>query len=85
MELKEMPLSDIAQMVREDWTNPYFGAVPYLDAMATMESIEDKYFMDDGDDIVIYFLANAQTWRGEVARTVKKELNRRFQDYKNNK
>ena len=27
MELKEMPLSDIAQMVREDWTNPYFGAV----------------------------------------------------------
>ena len=53
MELKEMPLSDIAQMVREDWDNPYFGAVPYLDAMATMESIEDKYFLDDGDDIVI--------------------------------
>ena len=66
-------------MVREDWDNPYFGAVPYLDAMATMESIEDKYFLDDGDDIVIYFLANAQTWRGEVARNVKKELNRRFQ------
>tara|TARA_A100001011_G_C14175209_1_gene784341 strand:- start:878 stop:1132 length:255 start_codon:yes stop_codon:yes gene_type:complete len=79
MELKEMPLSDLAQMVREDWDNPHFGAVPYLDAMATMESIEDKYFLDDGDDIVIYFLANAQTWRGEVARNVKKELNRRFQ------
>ena len=85
MELKEMPLSDIAQMVREDWDNPNYGAVPYLDAMATMESIEDDYFLDGGDDIVIYFLANAQTWRGEVARNVKKELNRRFQDYKKNK
>ena len=53
--------------------------------MATMESIEDDYFLDGGDDIVIYFLANAQTWRGEVARNVKKELNRRFQDYKKNK
>ena len=79
MELKDMPLSDIAQLVREDWDNPNYGAVPYLYAMATMESIEDKYFLDDGDDIVIYFLANAQTWRGEVARNVKKELNRRFQ------
>ena len=51
--------------------------------MATMESIEDKYFYDDGDDIVIYFLANAQTWRGDTARNVKKELNRRFQANKN--
>lgn len=79
MELKEKKLSEIAQIVRDDWTNVNFAAAPYLDAMSTLDSIEDKYFLDDGDDIVIYFLANAQSWHGETARTVKKELNRRFQ------
>ena len=70
MELKDKKLSEIAQIVRED----------YLDAMATLDSIKDKYFFDDGDDIVIYFLSNAQSWHGDTARTVKKELNRRFQE-----
>tara|TARA_R110002020_G_scaffold268284_1_gene483467 strand:- start:3997 stop:4245 length:249 start_codon:yes stop_codon:yes gene_type:complete len=79
MELKEKKLSEIAQIVRDDWANVNYAAAPYLDAMSTLDSIEDKYFLDDGDDIVIYFLANAQSWHGETARTVKKELNRRFQ------
>ena len=55
MELKDKKLSEIAQIVREDWTNVNYAAVPYLDAMATLDSIKDKYFFDDGDDIVIYF------------------------------
>jgi len=80
MELKDKKLSEIAQIVREDWTNVNYAAVPYLDAMATLDSIKDKYFFDDGDDIVIYFLSNAQSWHGETARTVKKELNKRFQE-----
>ena len=68
-------LSTIATEIRKDWKKPYFGAVPYLNAMFSLESINDKYGWDSGKSIVSYFLANAGTWRGEVARRVKKELN----------
>ena len=53
----------------------YPAAWPYLDAMATLDSIQDKYYLDTGRSIVLYFLANAGTWRGETARRIKKELN----------
>jgi len=69
-------LSEIARDIRNNWSNVYFGAVPYLEAMATLSSIEDDYYMDSGRSVVAYFLANAGTWRGEVARNVKKELNK---------
>jgi hypothetical protein len=68
------PLSEIAKEIRKDWTSPYFGAVPYLDAMSTLSTIDQDYFCDSGVSIVLYFLANAQTWRGPVARRVKAEL-----------
>lgn len=67
-------LSDIAAEVRRDWKNPYFGAIPYLDAMASLDKITDSYYCDGAEDVVMYFLANATTWRGETARRVKKEL-----------
>ena len=64
----------IAAEVRLDWKNVYFGAVPYLEAMATLSTIDQMYGADDARSIVLYFLANAQTWRGPVARRVKAEL-----------
>lgn len=67
-------IADIAREIRSDWKNPYFGAVPYLEAMTTLDSIRDNYHYDDGKSIVLYFLANANTWRGDVARRVKAEL-----------
>lgn len=67
-------ISDIAREIRADWTKPYFGAVPYLEAMAYLNSITDPYYADSGASIVRYFLANAGTWRGETARRVKAEL-----------
>lgn len=67
-------LSAIASIVRRNWTNVYFGAVPYLDAMASLTSIHDRYFEDSARSIVNYFLANAQTWRGETAKAVKAKL-----------
>jgi hypothetical protein len=75
MAKQNRPLSEIAREIRKDWQKPYFGAVPYLDAMSTLNSINDNYIMDSGKSIVIYFLANAQTWKGEKAREIKKELN----------
>jgi hypothetical protein len=68
------PLRDIAAEIRADWTRVYFGAEPYLDAMGALDKITDTYYFDRGDDVVIYFLANAGTWRGETARRVKAEL-----------
>lgn len=68
------PLHMIAHEIRRDWKNVYFGAVPYLEAMESLESINDSYGADDAKSIVLYFLSNATSWRGDVARRVKKEL-----------
>ena len=67
-------IKDITKEIRSDWKKPYFGAVPYLEAMETLNSIEDNYYMDSAKSIVLYFLANATTWRGETARRIKAEL-----------
>lgn len=67
-------LSAIAAEIRADWKKPYFGAVPYIDAMRQLDSISDKYYEDDARGIVLYFLANASSWRGDTARRVKAEL-----------
>lgn len=67
-------LTSIARDIRQDWKRPYFGAVPYLEAMACLDSIRDPYGMDSGESIVRYFLANAGTYRGPRARELKAEL-----------
>jgi hypothetical protein len=67
-------LNIIANDIRKDWAKPYFGAVPYLDAMQSLNTIRDSYYYDDAADIVRYFLANASTWKGETAKAIKAEL-----------
>lgn len=67
-------LSTIAAEIKADWKKPYFGAVPYLNAMCQLTSVNDNYGYDSGYSIVIYFLSNAQTWRGETAKRIKAEL-----------
>jgi len=68
------PLYDIAREIENDWKRPYFGAIPYIAAMASLDSINDDYGADSGKSVVLYFLSNATTWRGETARRVKAEL-----------
>ncbi len=67
-------LWEISREIRRDWKNPYFGALPYMDAMSTLNGIDDNYFEVAARSIVLYFLSNATGWRGEVAKRVKKEL-----------
>ncbi len=67
-------LDVIARDISRDWTKPYFGAVPYLDAMHSLQSIRDRYCFDDAESVVRYFLANANSWKGETARAIKAEL-----------
>jgi len=74
------PLYEIADEVFRLWRDKkghpaiYFGAVPYLRAMQAMQRIADNYGADTGRSVVLYFLGNATTWRGEDARRVKAEL-----------
>ena len=68
------PLHEIAREIQHSWKNIYFGAVPYLDAMRSLNSVHESYGFDDGKSVVLYFLSNASTWRGEDARRIKAEL-----------
>jgi hypothetical protein len=65
----------IANEITSDWKKPYFGAVPYLEAMRQLGTMKDMYGCDSADEVVTYFLSNATNWRGDVARRVKAELN----------
>lgn len=67
-------LSVIAAEIKATWPKVNFGAVPYLNAMSDLDSIDDMYMLDDARSVVRYFLANAGTWRGEAARRIKAEL-----------
>ena len=69
------PIHVIAHDIARHWPKVYFGASPYLQAMFSLNSIEDSYYLDSGQEIVLRFLCNATTWRGEHARRIKAELN----------
>jgi hypothetical protein len=68
------PLYEIAREIRKDWKKINYAAAPYLDAMSSLGSINDKYHYDSGNSVVLYFLSNASSWRGENAKRIKAEL-----------
>ncbi len=68
-------LSRIANEIGGDWGNVNYGAVPYLEAMGALDGIDDQYYQDSAKSVVRYFLSNARTWRGAVAKRIKAELN----------
>ena len=78
MDLTGKSISDLARIIRADWASVNFGAKPYLNAMRSIENLNDAYGCEDGRTQVLYFLSNATSWRGDVARQVKAELNRRL-------
>jgi hypothetical protein len=68
-------ISIIAADIRRNWQNVHFGAVPYLEAMRGLDTVNDKYGQDNARSIVLYFLSNARAWRGPAAKAIKAELN----------
>ena len=72
--LKTNNISLIANFIKNDWKNIYFGAKPYLDAMLSLNSVNDNYGFDSGKSIVLYFLSNASQFKGEKAKELKAEL-----------
>lgn len=67
---------EIATEIMSLWAKPYFGAVPYIEAMLELNTSDPKapYLFERADDIVLRFLCNAQTFRGEDAKRIKAEL-----------
>jgi len=72
--LKPRSIRTIAYEIRRLWKKVNYAAVPYLQAMMTMEGIRDNYGCDDARSIVLYFLSNASHWRGADAKRIKAEL-----------
>lgn len=68
------PLYEIAAEIRKTWTKVSPYADEYLRAMERLNSINDYYYFDTAKSVVLYFLSNAQGWRGEDARRIKAEL-----------
>ena len=73
---QDRALSIIANEIRHDWTKVNYAAEPYLEAMEVLNSIKDMYYFDTAVSVVLYFLSNSETWHGEVAKRIKKELHR---------
>jgi hypothetical protein len=71
-------LASIAQEIEIVWgargKGVNYAARPYLDAMATLISVDDPYYAEDGKTQVIYFLNNASSFQGERAKEIKNEL-----------
>lgn len=71
-------IRQLARLIEHDWASVNYAARPYLDAMHGLDSIDDRYGAESGRWIVAYFLNNAKTWRGSVAREIKAELRKRL-------
>lgn len=73
---KKRTFQQIAKDIKSTWLNVYFGAVPYLEALLTLDTTDPEalYGIEKAGDIARYFLANAQIFRGADARRLKEEL-----------
>jgi len=78
MEYSKMQLRDLALEIQKDWKNPNYAAKPYINAISSMGSVNEMYFLDRGQTVVAYFLSNAGAWRGPIAKAIKNELRKRI-------
>ena len=80
--VQHRPISEIAADIRKEWSKigngVHYAAKPYLDAMFSLTTIQDNYIHDSGSSVVLYFLSNATSFRGEKAKALKAELKAMF-------
>jgi len=74
MSTEKRSIRSIALDIRKEWVKVNYAAKPYLDAMMELNSINDKYYNDSAKSVVLYFLSNAASFRGEKAKALKAEL-----------
>lgn len=74
MSIEKRSIRSIALDIRKEWAKVNYAAKPYLDAMLELDTINDKYGFDNARSIILYFLSNAASFRGERAKALKAEL-----------
>jgi hypothetical protein len=67
-------ISTIAREISREWKNVNYAAKPYLEAMRSLDSVNDSYYQDSAKSVVSYFLANASGYRGDTAKAHKAAL-----------
>lgn len=72
--MQTRPIATIAREIYKEWPKVNYAAKPYLEAMLSLNNINDTYYLDSGKSIVLYFLSNASSFRGEKAKALKTEL-----------
>jgi hypothetical protein len=77
-DLTTMSISQIAKLIMKDWGVVGYAAKPYLMAMNELNTVNDNYGLDTGSSVVRYFLSNASSYRGPLARAIKTELRNRI-------
>lgn len=75
MDTNKRPINVIARDIKREWAKVNYAAKPYLDAMLDLNSINDSYYQDNARSIVLYFLANASSFRGEKAKAFNSNFN----------
>ena len=68
------PIHEIAEEILVTWKHVNYAAKPYLFAMFDLNDRYSRFGQDDAESIVLYFLSNAHSFRGEDARRLKAEL-----------
>lgn len=68
---ERVTVSEIAYAIAKDWQNISPYAADYLNAMKEITDIEGSYYADSAKSVVMYFLANAGSYRGDNARSYK--------------
>jgi hypothetical protein len=68
------PLSEITREIRKDWRPMYRPAEAHFEAFEYANDVNEMYGCDSVKSEILYFLGNAQTWKGETARRIKLEL-----------
>lgn len=66
--------AEIMADLRTHWAKPYFGAVPYIEALECLTSWSDNYVCDSARSLGAYLLGNMSTFKGDDARRLKAEL-----------
>jgi len=72
------PIRSIARDICAEWGSQgkgvNFAAKPYLGAMLTLSTLNDRYGADSARSVIDYFLCDARPFRGDRARGLKAEL-----------
>lgn len=72
--MTQRPLFRIAADIAKAWPKMSVHARPYYEAMRSLDKITDNFYADSAKSVVLYFLSNAATWKGEDAKRIKAEL-----------